>query len=101
MLLPAQGRGSTGSLAMQRAHLVRTLLLPVACLMSAPAAAVNSYIDLSVGQSTVQHWDVQDINDGSFSNAQDEDSGRSLRIAIGYGLSESFTLEFGHLSLGQ
>lgn len=77
----------------------------MACLACAPAAAndgINAYIDLSVGHSTVEHWNAADLNfDGSVSNTKTQDTDAALRIAIGYGLSDHFMIEFGHLDLGQ
>lgn len=79
-----------------------SLLLPVAYLMSAPAAAVDAYLDVSVGRSTVQHWNASDINiDGSVSGTSGQDSDTAVRLAIGVGVSKNFTIEFGHLDLGQ
>ncbi len=80
----------------------------MACLACAPAAAedgreqLSAYIDLSVGHSTVEHWNAADLNfDGSVSNTKTQDTDAALRIAIGYGVSENFMIEFGHLDLGQ
>ena len=87
--------------------LVRTLVLPVACLACAPAAAADkgqrdAYIDLSVGHSVVEHWNAADLNfDGSVSNTKTQDTDAALRIAIGYGVTDHFMIEFGHLDLGQ
>jgi hypothetical protein len=105
MFLRRPEAGSTET-AITPGPLVRILVLLSACLSSAPAAAdeerLNAYIDLSVGHSTVEHWNAADLNfDGSVSNTKTQDTDAALRIAIGYGISDNFMVEFGHLDLGQ
>lgn len=87
---------------MHPAQLIRSIAVLLACLTCAPAAAVDGYLAVSIGRSTVQHWNARDINvDGSVSGTSGQDSDTAVRLAIGYGLSDNFTLEFGHLDLGQ
>jgi hypothetical protein len=105
MFLRRHAAGSTET-AITFGPLVRTLVLLSACLSSAPALAVegdpSAYIDLSVGHSTVEHWNAAVLNfDGSVSNTKTQDTDAALRIAIGYGISDNFMVEFGHLDLGQ
>lgn len=75
-------------------------------LFCAPASAidggVDAYLDLSFGHSTVEHWNAEDLNfDGSLSNTKTKDTDAALRIAIGYGVTRNFTIEFGHADLGK
>jgi hypothetical protein len=106
MFLPPGAEPGTRETAITLGPLVRYLAVLSACLSCAPAAAVegqvSAYIDLSVGHSTVQHWNAADLNfDQSVSGTKTQDTDSALRIAIGYGFSEYFTIEFGHLDLGQ
>jgi len=74
-------------------------------MCSAPASAVDglvdAYLDVSIGHSTVQHWNAEDINDGSVSNTKTQDTDAALRIALGYGVTRNFMIEFGHVDLGE
>src|SRR5262245_6680283 len=73
-------------------------------LFSLPARAddglVDAYLDVSIGHSTLSPWNAEDF-DSSVSNTKTKDTDAALRLAIGFGVTKNFTIEFGHNDLGE